>query len=493
MTTAEQARAELQRRREMAQVELCRRSYAEYLTYALPPGWTRTRLSDYLAEQAQEFIEDKTGNAYDILMLECPPQHGKTTSITETLPSWYMGKYPDKRVILASYNEDTAERFARRNKEKLIKHGLPLFGVTLGLSRATEFEVANHTGRLISRGVMSGITGNPANLIIIDDPIKNRQEADSETIRNRIWDEWVNSLKTRLSAGAKVIVIMTPWHEDDLSGRLIKAEKNIKLIRLPVEAEENDPLGRKLGDALCPELGKDNTWLAQYRESYINDPTGGKRAWQALFMCSPRTEDGNLVKRDWWKEYDPADITTFGSELISVDATFKGLTTSDFVAITVWGKLDGNYYKRYCLNKRMEFTETLTAIRAVKSMYPSALAVLIEDKANGSAIINVLRQEMFCIPVNPLGDKYSRASSVSPAIESGHVFLPIDGSWVEATKEQWAAFPNAPNDDIVDSDSQALAHMLFYSGILEAPPTEIEQADEEALDIFTSDDLYNVY
>ena len=116
----------------MVQRELARRHYAEYLPYVHGKSWVRTKLSTYLANEIQAFIEADTGNAYDIMIIETPPQHGKSISVTETLPSWYFGKYPDKRVIEVSYNSDTAERFGRRNKEKVEAHGQTLFGITLG-------------------------------------------------------------------------------------------------------------------------------------------------------------------------------------------------------------------------------------------------------------------------------------------------------------------------------------------------------------------------
>lgn len=232
---------------EMAQRELARRWYSDYLPFVHGRNWKTTRMSRYLATEVQAFLEADTGNAYDILVIETPPQHGKSMTLTETLPSWVMGRFPEWRIILGSYNDESADRFSRRNKEKVRAFGATLFGVRIGkIDRATEFELEGHMGRLISRGIMSGVTGNPANLMIIDDPIKNRQEADSPTYRRKLWDEWQNSFKSRLAAHAKVIVIATPWHEDDMLATLLRTEDNIRLIRLPVEAEENDPLGREV-------------------------------------------------------------------------------------------------------------------------------------------------------------------------------------------------------------------------------------------------------
>ena len=450
-------------RMELVRRELARRRFEEYLALAHGQGWIRSRFSSFLANEIQRFMETDTGNAYDILVLETPPQHGKSMAVTESLPSWTLMKYPETRIILSSYNEESAERFSRRNREKLQQWGAALFGVKLGgMNRSTEFELDGHRGRLISRGITSGITGHPADLLVIDDPIKNREEADSPAYRNKAWGEWLNSLKSRLQAKAKVIVIMTPWHEDDLAARILRTEDNIRLLRLPVEAEptesEPDPLGRQAGEPLCPELGKDAKWLRQFKRAYLRDPTGGQRAWMALYQCRPRAEEGNLILREWWKFYDtpPPDLRSL---CVSVDAAFKGGENNDFVAVTVWGRGNRNFYLLDCVNKHLTFTQTLTEIRAAQGRWPKADAVLIEDKANGSAIIDTLRKEMYCVPVDPAGGKESRVQAVSMIIESGHVFLPRHATWLEEYLNQWTAFPAGAHDDMVDSSSQALNYL----------------------------------
>ncbi len=464
--------------RELAVRELARRDYGTYLALSQGKGWKKTALSDFLARELQQFLETDTGHAYDILVIETPPQHGKSITVTETLPSWYLGRFPERRVIVAGYSEDFAERFCRRNLEKLRRWGRDLFGVEPGkVQRAAEFELAGHRGRMIARGLLSGITGNPAELLIVDDPIKSRQEADSPAIRDRIWEEWQNSLKSRFAAGAKVVVIMTPWHEDDLAARILRSEIHVQLLRLPVEAEEGDLLGRPVGAPLCPELGKDEAWLRDFKRAYLDDPRGGARAWAALYQCSPRVEQGNLVRRSWWKRYDPRAAPGFGTMVVSVDAAFKGGENNDFVAVTVWGKAGNDYYLVDCLNRHLDFPGTLQVIRAVCRQYPQARAVLIEDKANGSAVIQTLQKELFCIPVDPRGGKVARVHAVSPAIESGHVLVPDRGGWVEGYLDQWAAFPNGDHDDMVDSSTQALSWLLRARGTPEPEAAEEPQGD----------------
>lgn len=484
---------------ELARREMARRSFAAYLPYVHGPSWRHTRMADYLAHQVQAFIETDTGHAADFLVVQTPPQHGKSLTISESLAAWVLGRHPTWRVIELSYNDESAQRFCRRNSEKIRNHAVTLFGAEAGIGqvdRATEVELANGIGKMISRGILGGgITGHQANVILVDDPIKNRAEADSETYRERVWAEWVSSIKTRLAAGGKVIVIATPWHEDDIMARILRTEKHVRLIRLPVEAEPGDPLGRAVGDALCPELGKDNKWLAEFKASYISDPTAGARAWQALYQCSPRVEGGNLVQRSWWRRYSAEP--EYGNSVISVDAAFKGNENNDYVAITVWGKAGNDYYLRYCLRRHLDFPGTLSAIRAVRGLYPDVTAVLIEDKANGSAIIQTLQAECFCIPVNPMGGKEARVHAVSPAIESGHVYIPESAPWLEDYLDEWSVFPAGAHDDMVDSSTQALSYLLRFSGYVAPKQTDeermIEDMEQREEESFLGDDMYNTY
>ena len=202
------------------------------------------------------------------------PTHN-SISITETLPSWYLGKHQDHTVIIAGYSGEFVQRFGRRNIDKIRTYGSKIFGDAYQLADSPcnneQFELANHKGGARFAGILGGITGNPANLIIIDDPIKNRQEAYSESTREAIKNEYLYSVKTRLAANAKLIVIATRWVEDDLIGWLEENELNTTVINIPCECidPENDPLGRELGDALMPEIGKGRSWLKQFKESYL--------------------------------------------------------------------------------------------------------------------------------------------------------------------------------------------------------------------------------
>lgn len=460
---------------------LVQADYRAYVYYVHEGRWRPGRAVSYLCERVQAFLERNSGASYEILVISMPPQHGKSMTITETLPSWYLGRNPESRVIEISYSEDFAQLFGRRNKVKIEQFG-EIFGTELAKSpnNNTEFELSNNIGGMISRGILSGVTGRPANLMIIDDPIKTRQEADSETIRNRIWDEWENSFKTRLCAGAKVILIQTRWHEDDLAGRILQREKNVERINLPCEAEENDLLGRKPGEALCPEIGKGSSWLLDFKRSYQGKE--GSRAWNALFQGRPTSAEGNLIRRDWWRYYEA--LPQMVEEIISVDAAFKDKDQSDFVAIQVWGKRGPDIYLIDAIKAHLDFPETVRAILATRQKYPRVRIILVEDKANGSAIIQILRAKIpGVVAVNPEGGKVARANAVSGAIESGNVWLPRYAAFTGDFVEECSAFPNGAHDDQVDCMTQALNRFIYWTANEpvprdgDAPPEYEEQVD----------------
>ena len=452
---------------EQAIIGLLQNDYTSYVT-AVNEGWIATRFHRFLCRAVQEFIERKTDHAYSILVIQSPPQHGKSETITETLPSWFLGRWPRKSVIEVSYSEDFAQKFGLRNKQKLKEFGPAIFGVGLSedKSTATEFWMENNKGGMISRGVSSGVTGNRANLLIIDDPVKTQQEADSETMREHLWDEWNSSYKTRLAPDAKVILIMTRWHEDDLAGRIIANEKNVEVLNFPCEAEENDILGRKVGEALCPEIGKDNAWLKDFKAGYATQ--NGTRSWNALFQGHPVSMEGNLLKREWWSYYDK--LPEIIDWVMSVDAAFKDGDDNDFVAIQVWGKREAQIYLIDAVKKHLDMPGTVQEILRLKAMYPECKRILIEDKANGSAVLQTLRRKIYgVIPINPEGGKVSRVNAVSGAIESGNVHLPKDKHFTYDFVEECASFPKGKHDDQVDAMSQALNRLIYWHA---EPPVE---------------------
>lgn len=438
--------------------------YCEYVQYVHHDAWKKTPFHRFLCRYVQNFVERETDLPYEILVITTPPQHGKSQSITETLPSWYLGKHPDRRVIEISYNEEFAINFGRLNRRKIQEFGEDLFGITLAKdsNRNVEFEIAKHGGGMMSSGIGTAVTGKRCNLMIIDDPVKNKAEAFSKSRRDLIYQEWLMSFKTRLAPHSKVILIMTRWHEDDLAGRLLENEEHIKLLRFPCECEEeNDLLHRRIGDALCPEIGKDNEWLKVYKNSMVT--TEGTMAWNAMFQGRPSAMEGNIIQRDWWEYYE--ELPQINTWVMSVDASFKDDDQSDYVAIQVWGKNGPDIYLIDAVKKHLNFPDTIMEIRRLRAMYPDCKTTLIEDRANGSAIITMLRREMpGIIAVQPIGSKMARVQAVLGAIESGNVHVPKNRRFTADFVDECSSFPNAAHDDQVDCMSQALNRLIYQRG-----------------------------
>lgn len=434
-------------------VELSRRSFQEYVEFAHNGRYKHGRFTRYLTSEIQRFIESKTSNAYDILCLSVPPQHGKSMTITESLPSWLLGHNPEARIIIVSYNLDFSKIFLRRNRDKIDEFGKDVFGLEIGdVDNAEEISIKGHIGSIRAKGIMSGITGNPAEFIIIDDPIKNREEADSDAIRSKIYEEWLNSVKSRLAPGAKVIIIQTRWHMQDLIGKVVETEPNVTYLNFPVVAESADVLGRDVGDALSPEIGRDKAWWADFSKSYATKE--GNRAITSLYFGRPSNEEGGIFKRKWFTENFYQTLPKTAYKIISVDATFKDTKKSDFVAIQVWAKVNNDCYLVQKVKRNMGFVDTVEAITSIVNQHPDYNAIYIEDKANGSAIIDVMKRKYRAIiPVEPEGGKEARASAVAPLIEAGNVHVKdTDMSLVDEA----CNFPNSDHDDEVDAMTQAL-------------------------------------
>lgn len=439
--------------RQLGLYELSRRSYRDYLEFVHNGRYFHMAHTKYLAERLQKIADGEQKH----LIVEMPPRSGKSITITETFPSYYIGRNPDKRVITAAYSDGLARKFGRLNRNKLIEFGTNIFGVSLANDNGTvnNWGIDDSVGGMIATGIGGSITGEGADLLIVDDPIKNNEEAQSQTMRDKVWDEWETTLSTRLHKGASVIVVMTRWHEDDFVGRLLeRSPYNWERIRMPAIAEDdNDLLGREVGTSLAPELGYDEEW-AEIKKKEV-----GSKTWASLYQQRPSASEGNIFNRNWWRYYESLP-RFFDEQIISWDLTFKDNNDNDYVVGQVWGRKGADYYLIDQVRDKMDFPTTVTAVRNLSNKYPRAAAKLIEDKANGPAVIATLKREVNgIIPVNPQGSKVARAQAVTPFIESGNVFLPKHKEFSYDLIEEAAAFPNGKHDDQVDSASQALSRL----------------------------------
>ena len=405
------------------------------------------------------------------LIITMPPQHGKSMTVTETFPSWFIGKNPNKRVIIASYGDRFASKFGRKNRSKIREFGDEIFDIELNPENKSvqDWSIQNTDGSglrggMIAASIGGSITGEGADLMVIDDPYKNRKDADSSHYRQFVWNEWEDTLQTRLSADAAVILIQTRWHEDDLAGRLIKedgiVEENGKwnLLKIPCEAKDDDTLGRSEGDALLPEMGKDKAWIQEVKLSV------GSRAWHALYQQDPTPDGGSIVDKNWFLRFDYNTKHTLYDQMInSWDCSFKDTDDTSFVVGQCWIKKGPDAYLYDQVRKRMNFPATVRAILSMKKKWEDTSGILVEEKANGPAIISVLEDRVpGLLPIIPKESKESRLHAVSPFIESGNVWVPrdCDFDWMVDFIDEVSKFPNADNDDQVDAMTQALKYFF---------------------------------
>lgn len=390
-------------------------------------------------------------------MVFMPPRHGKSEFISRYSTAWILGKFPDTRIILASYEADFAATWGRKARDLLEEHGPSLFGIRVSgkSSAANRWDIEGYEGGMVTAGVNGPITGKGADIGIIDDPVKNDQEAMSVTYQERTYEWYKSTFRTRLQKDGAIILIMTRWHENDLAGKLLAVQEEDgekwEVVSLPAIAEEGDLLGRNPGQPLCPEL-----FTKEALESIKK--AVGSFWWASLYQQRPSPAEGGIFKRNWWQYYRQAP-DRFDEIIQSWDMAFKDTKTSDFVVGQVWGRKGADKYLLDQVRDRLDFPATVQAVRNISAKWPQARAKLVEDKANGPAVIATLTNEIpGLIAVNPEGGKIVRAQAVSPDIEAGNVYLPDPSiaPWVHDFVEECAAFPNGANDDQVDAMTQAL-------------------------------------
>jgi predicted phage terminase large subunit-like protein len=413
-------------------------------------------------------------------MIFLGPQEGKSTRVAEVFPLWVLSQSPDTRIVTASYAMSLARRNGRSIRNHIETHGRDL-GISIrpDVSAQSEWQIDGHRGGLYAVGIGGGLTGRAADMMVIDDPHSGMDTAESATYQERAWDWWTGTASTRLAPGAPVILIMTRWHQLDLAGRLLEAEDGHlwNVVNIPAQADHNpdkgekDILSRVPGEWLESTRGRtDAQWEAIKKRA-------GSRVWNALYQGRPAPTEGGLFKRkDWqlyrtplWIEENGVCRTTGASDelILSWDMAFKATQNSDYVAGQVWLKRGADAYLLDQKHARLTFTETLTAFEAMVAKWPQASAKLVEEAANGAAILDSLKGKVSgLIPVKAKESKEARAAAVTPFIEAGNVHLPDPklAPWVDGLIEEAAAFPNGAHDDRVDALTQALNRLFLRGG-----------------------------
>lgn len=456
INSAAAAREILRRRR-------ARTHLLDFIVY-MDPDYIVSEFSEVACQALEEFIADMVAGLRPVLILQAPPQHGKSQIVSRCLPAWVLGKYPDWSIGGLSYGKDLAADMNRDVQRIMLSdeyHNL-FPASSLNAKRMTHvdmeakrnsdtFEIVGRNGRYIGAGVGGPLTGKRLDLGIIDDPIKNAKEALSHTVKDSIYSWYQSTFLTRLSKNGGQIIMATSWAQDDLSGRVAKTNSRAKVLKFQAINEK--------GEALVPELHPIEKLLE-------TKAALGDYFWSAMYQQSPKAIGGTIFKDHGIRYYLPKDLPKkFDKVIISWDMTFKDTDGADFVVGQVWGKSGANAYLLDQVRERMAFTATKNAVIALAKKWPDAKRKLVEDKANGPAVIDALKNSISgLIPVEPDGSKIARAHAVTAEWEAGNVWLPSPEicPWVTAFVEEITTFPAAANDDQVDSMTQALRDL--YSG-----------------------------
>lgn len=393
------------------------------------------------------------------LIIEMPPRHGKTTFATKHFSAWYLGHFPETEVLLGAYGATLAQKFGGEIRDILASASRSIFPwIKIKTdSKSKEDWRTVQGGGVFSAGVGGAFTGRGADLFIVEDPIKSPIEAHSKTYRDRVWAWFQAVVETRIHKGASIIVIMTRWHEDDLVGRLRKEfSDEWEVLSLPALALENDLLGREFGEALWPDMYSREELLARQRRM-------GSYYFGALYQQNPSSPEGTIFKRAWMNVADHCPNLEF--YITSWDMSFGKLESkkASYVVGQVWGYHGGKYYLVHQVRERTDIVGALRMMEQVSEAFPKPRAILVEDKANGPAVIQLLKKSHRIIPITPQGSKLARATSVAPLFEADDVRL-LRGAWLKDYIEEMCTFPRSENDDQVDSTSQALNWIEVHMG-----------------------------
>lgn len=461
----------------MLAVEEARESFWAYRQYINPKmklGWWQREM----AGELQSFYDDLMAGKRPKLAMQAPPQHGKSKMVTDFV-TWVAGKNPDLKTIYASFSERLgvranlmcqrvydSERYKRVFPDTQINSkGMDSTNVHGAIRNREMVEYIGHNGFFRNTTVRGSITGESLDLGLVDDPVKGRKEAGSESVRNETWEWFTDDFFTRFSDDAGFLVIMTRWHIDDLVGRLKEnMGSEVRIVSYPAIAEKDEP-NRKIGEALFPEH-KPLEFLLE-RKSTMATPN-----WEALYQQNPQIVGGNIIRGSWFGRYKIPPVIKY--RIIYADTAQKTKESNDYSVLECWGLGEDN--KVYLLDLIRDKWEAPDLKRKAidfwnkhKGKDATNLGALrkmrVEDKASGTGLIQEIRRDgKFPIDGIQRGtDKYTRLLDVQGYIESGYVIIPDDAPWVQDFVDECEAFTaddSHKHDDQIDPMIDAINDML---------------------------------
>lgn len=423
-----------------------------------------------------------------------PPRHGKSEVVSRRFPAWYLGHHPDRNVILTTYGAELASDLSRVARATLREWGEEIFQIRIAQDSAAvgRWGIEGHEGGLFAVGVGGPITGRGGDLIVIDDPFKNAEEAASATTRENVWQWYLSTLYTRQAPGAAIVLVQTRWHRDDLAGRLLAEAaaggEQWEVIDLPAIAEEGgDALGRAPGTPLWPERF-DAAALADVRR------TLGSYWWNCLYQQHPGDPEGNLFKRERFRYFERRDdlfvlhaaegdrAVPAGQCLVfqTCDPAGSTRTTADYFVLSTWAMTPTkDLLLLDVIRTRIEGPDQPALIRAAYDRWRPAVQG-VERAGIGLPLLQTLqRSGLPILPLVPERDKVTRALSVAARYEAGTVYHLAHAPWIGEWEEELVGFPNAPHDDQVDTASYAADLLVQIDGLLHAPTGVGTLLDEE--------------
>lgn len=428
----------------------------------------------------------------DRVCVNIPPRHGKSHLVSTYFPAWFIGKYPDKKVLMVSHTTDLAVDFGRKVRNIIdserFKDVFPDILLAADSKSAGRWST-NKGGEYFACGVGSALAGRGADLLLVDDP-HNEQDVINGNfgVFEKAYEWFTYGARTRLMPGGRVAIVQTRWHQDDLTGRVTRdmsqnaQSDQYEIVEFPAIMEVPDPDDPDaiVEKPLWPEFFD----LEALHRTKASMPTF---QWNAQFQQNPTAEEASIVKRDWWNIWTKEDPPVCQYIIVTLDAAAETHNRADYTALTTWGvfmneERDGPGANTYniilldAIKARMEFPELKdAAMRAFKEWKPDAF--IVEKKSSGTALYQELRRTGLAVseytPHRGSGDKMARLNSVADIVRSGICWVP-QTRWAEELVEEIAGFPFMANDDLVDTTTMAL--MRFRQGGFVRLPTD--EADD---------------
>ena len=422
-----------------------------------------------------QIFEDIAAGKKKRVIVNIAPRHGKSELISYLAPAWFLGKYPQKKIIMGSHTADLAVNFGRRVRNlvgsEAYKGIFPQVELQSDSKSASRWGT-NFNGEYFAIGVGGALAGRGADLFIIDDP---HSEQEAKTGRPDVflpaWEWFQSGPLQRLMPGGAIIIVMTRWSKLDLTGMIVQQTERNEDVD-PWEVVEF-PAIKDDGTALWPEFWDVEELLAKKAALDI-------RYWNAQYMQKPTSEEGALIKREWWKIWEKEDPPECEFIIMSLDAAQEATNRADYNALTTWGVFYNEETQNFCIillnaiKKRMEYPELKKLVlEEYKEWQPDAF--MVEKKSNGSALYQEFRR--MGVPVGEFTpgkgqDKIARVNAVSDLFASGIVYAP-DHRWAKEVIEECNDFPAGTNDDLVDSTTLALLRFR-QGGFLRLPTDEPE-------------------